>query len=96
MRMILGIIGIVLFVICFVSFAFATHYDLKNSSERCGNVSIVGAVSFFLALICLIIGSYIPKPLDEQYNEKIKAFEKASNDLEKFLIEHPEFKTEGY
>ena len=94
MKMTLGIIIIALIIVCFVSLAVATHYDLKNYSEKSGNFSIIGIVSFFLTLICLIIGSLIPEPLNEQYSEKVNAFEKASNDLEKFLIEHPEFKVE--
>lgn len=94
MKMALGIISIVLFAVSLISFIVATHYECKYYSEKSGKFSILGIVSFFLALICLIIGSLIPEPLNEQYSEKVNAFEKASNDLEKFLIEHPEFKVE--
>lgn len=43
-----------------------------------------------------IIGDcfYNPKPLDEQYHEKLENIENAEKDLQKFLIEYPQFKEE--
>lgn len=58
-------------------------------------LAVVAAIS-----IILFIGGFVgaiilrlkPQPLDEQYQEKISAIETAEKELQKFLIDHPEFK----
>lgn len=54
---------------------------------------IIGVV-IFLALVCVCI-CMLPLPNknpSKLYQEKIEAVEKANKELEKFLIDYPEFK----
>lgn len=66
----------------------------KHSSFR---IAIIAFCSFIIfsciALMCVIRDAFF-KSLDEQYYEKLENIENAEKDLQKFLIEHPQFKEE--
>ena len=96
MRTILGIIAVVSYGLAFIFVAISNHYNHKYYSEKVHVFLILAFIFFFLTFIEFIVFSYIPKPLNEQYEEKIEDVRKANDNLQKFLIEHPEFKTEGY
>ena len=71
-----------------------------------GNVLFAGALIFtenpkffigtfvFLILVCVCICMLPNKEPSKLYQEKVEAVEKANKELEKFLIDYPEFKEE--
>jgi len=55
-------------------------------------ICIISAIFF---MVCLVICLYkSPDAPEKTYQEKVEAVEKANKELEKFLIEHPEFREE--
>lgn len=50
-------------------------------------------VSIFLICVCICMLLNTKEPF-ELYQEKVEAVEKANKELEKFLIDYPEFKEE--
>lgn len=83
---VIGLIGTVLSsIVVYIVFT-------KRSSFR---IAIIAFCSFIIftdiALMCVIRDAFF-KSLDEQYYEKLENIENAEKDLQKFLIEHPQFK----
>ena len=82
----IGLIGTVLSsIVVYIVFT-------KRSSFR---ITIIAFCSFIIfsdiALMSVIRDAFF-KSLDEQYYEKLENIENAEKDLQKFLIEHPQFK----
>lgn len=73
-----------------VSGIFYLIYKITNKYSI-GCIAIVFTILWGVLLIMAIIGNEFFKPLSEEYQEKIKAIEDAQKDLQKFLIDHPEF-----
>lgn len=63
----------------------------RTENEVIGWIMIVFMCLFAVFCISAIIRNNFFKPLSEEYQEKIKAIEDAQKDLQKFLIDHPEF-----
>lgn len=85
---VIGLIGTVLSsIVVYIVFT-------KHSSFR---IEIIAFCSFIIfsciAVMCVIKDAFF-KPLDEQYYEKLENIENAEKDLQKFLIEHHQFKEE--
>ena len=74
----------------FVSGIFYLIYKITNE-DSIGCITIVFITLWGVVSIIAIIGNEFFKPLPEEYQEKIKAIEDAQKDLQKFLIDHPEF-----
>lgn len=85
----------VLFIIglgCLVaSGIFYLIYKITDE-DSIGCITIVFTILYVVLFIIVIIGNEYFKPLPEEYQEKIKAIEDAQKDLQKFLIDHPEFR----
>lgn len=64
----------------------------RTENEVIGWITIVFVCLFAVFYISAIIRNNFFKPLPEEYQEKIKAIEDAQKDLQKFLIDHPEFR----
>lgn len=84
----IGLIGTILSsIVVYIVFT-------KRNSFR---IAIIAFCSFIIfsciALMCVIRDTFF-KSLDEQYYEKLENIENAEKDLQKFLIEHPQFKKE--
>jgi predicted ferric reductase len=56
------------------------------------NLKIFFGTFVFLILICACIYMLPNKNPSELYQEKVEAVEKANKELEKFLIDYPEFR----
>jgi len=55
-------------------------------------ISIISAIFF---MVCLVICLYkSPDAPAKTYQEKVEAVEKANKELEKFLLDYPEFREE--
>ena len=63
----------------------------RTKNEVFGWITIVFMCLFFVFSMSTIIRNNFFKSLPEEYQEKIKAIEDAQKDLQKFLIDHPEF-----
>jgi hypothetical protein len=52
-------------------------------------------ISAIFFMVCLVICLYkSPDPPAKTYQEKVEAVEKANRELEKFLLDYPEFREE--
>ena len=51
-------------------------------------------VSFILTIVCLCMMLLNKEVPSKRYQEKVEAVEKANKELEKFLIDYPEFREE--
>ena len=76
---------IVIFILGSISFVGVSIFT--ENPKFC-----IGAyVSLVLAIVCVCMLPDNKEP-SELYQEKVEAVEKANNELEKFLIDYPEFK----
>ena len=73
-----------------VSGIFYLIYKITDE-DSIGCITITFTTLWGVLSIIAIIGNEYFKPLPEEYQEKIKAIEDAQKDLQKFLIDHPEF-----
>ena len=51
-------------------------------------------ISLILICVCICMSPLINKDPSKLYQEKVEAVEKANKELEKFLIDYPEFREE--
>ena len=84
-------------IIIFLSYIFI-HMEAQRNTPQF-NIIKLNICIFIVSLCVMMVGTigecfYNPKSLDEQYNEKLKNIENAEKDLQKFLIEYPQFKEE--
>lgn len=57
------------------------------------NVCLIIALVFTcLVLVCPITAMFLPTPPEKQYQHLLRNISEAEKDLQKFLIDHPEFK----
>lgn len=73
-----------------VSGIFYLIYKITDK-DSIGYITIAFTFLWAVLFIIAIIGNNFFKPLPEEYQEKIKAVEDAQKNLQKFLIDHPEF-----
>ena len=64
----------------------------KTNKNLFGYLTCLFLVIFFVFVLSALIRDRLLKPVKELYQEKVKAVEDAEKDLEKFLIDHPEFR----
>lgn len=77
------ILGIIFFISCCIFIV------LSNITEN--PKFIIGtSVSFILTILCIILSN--KKEPSKLYQEKVEAVEKTNKELEKFLIDYPEFR----
>lgn len=75
---VMGISAVVMFI-----FAYITDFPVVFYLA-CALTILGGATGFYSALFM--------QPLDKQYEQKVNAITEAEKELQKFLIDHPEFK----
>ncbi len=79
------ILGIIFFISCCI---FAAISIITENPKF-----IIGTfVSFILTIVCLCIMLLNKEMPSKWYQEKVEAVEKANKELEKFLIDYPEFR----
>lgn len=81
--------NILLYVLCFCGIVFAAISIITENPNFC----IIAFVFLILGFICAYILQLSKNP-SELYQEKVEAIEKANKELEKFLIDYPEFREE--
>lgn len=87
----------ILFIITFIGLVLAAIFGIiydKTENELCGNLTALFVIICIVSVLCVVIRDNFFRPAIEVYQEKIKAVENANKELDKFLIDHPEFRGE--
>ena len=75
-------------ILIFCSLVFAAISIITENPKFC----IITSVFLTLGFICISRLQSNKKEPSKQYQEKVEAVEKANKELEKFLIDYPEFR----
>lgn len=82
----ISLIGLIMmFIFALVSF-FVARYSMSDIALSIALTFTVVGAGLWLG------GAFIPEPLEKQYEQKVNAITEAEKELQKFLIDHPEFK----
>ena len=82
----ISLIGLIMmFAFALVSF-FVAQSSMSNITLSIVLIFMVVGAGLWLS------GAFIPESLEKQYEQKVNAITEAEMELQKFLIDHPEFK----
>lgn len=84
------LLSVLIAIFILSGFLFGVTAIFKDNPKFCIGMFIFVA----LAWVCACISPLINKNPSKLYQEKVEAVEKANKELEKFLIDYPEFREE--